>query len=107
SATFNYDAVWNRASSEASRRVADDLREVIGNPFRSFLPDPHWLRWRDGVVVRIARDIYEGQSFDETPVLADALEDAGCDDTEMWQPLRSGRGHVRGCWAVDRVLGLE
>jgi hypothetical protein len=40
-------------------------------------------------------------------VLADALEDAGCTDADLLGHLRSPGPHVRGCWAVDLVLGKE
>ncbi len=38
-------------------------------------------------------------------VLADALEDAGCTDAELLGHLRGPGPHVRGCWALDLVLG--
>ena len=40
-------------------------------------------------------------------VLADALEDAGCDSQELLAHCRGGGPHVRGCWAVDLVLGKK
>ena len=40
-------------------------------------------------------------------VLFDALEEAGCDDAEILNHLRSPGPHVRGCWAVDLLLGKE
>jgi hypothetical protein len=53
----------------------------------------------------MARTIYEDRAFDLFPVLADALEDAGCTDQEMLNHCRSPGVHVRGCWAVDLTLG--
>ncbi len=38
-------------------------------------------------------------------ILADALEEAGCADPELLGHLRGPGSHVRGCWAVDAVLG--
>lgn len=38
-------------------------------------------------------------------VLADALEEGGCRDAELLAHLRSEGMHVRGCWALDLVLG--
>ena len=38
---------------------------------------------------------------------ADALEEAGCSDEAILGHLRSAGSHVRGCWAVDLVLGKE
>jgi hypothetical protein len=81
------------------------IREIFGNPFRPPAVDPAWLRWNDGTVPRLARVIYDERSFETLPVLADALEDAGCTDVALLQHCRSGAVHVRGCWAVDAILG--
>ncbi len=43
--------------------------------------------------------------FDELPVLADALEEAGCTGAEILEHLRSPGRHARGCWALDLLLG--
>ncbi len=83
------------------------LREVFGNPFLPKAFSPLWLAQNDGAAVDLARGIYEGQHSDEMPILADALEDAGCDDTDVLWHCRHGKGHVRGCWVVDAVLGKE
>jgi hypothetical protein len=82
------------------------LREVIGNPFRPSPPlPPAVLAWNDGTVRRIAEGIYEGRAFDRLPILADALLDAGCDGEELIAHCRGAGPHVRGCWAVDLILG--
>jgi hypothetical protein len=49
--------------------------------------------------------IYDERAFDRLPVLADALEDAGCADADLLGHLRGPGPHVRGCWAVDLILG--
>ena len=46
-------------------------------------------------------------AFDRLPVLADALQDAGCDHEDMLAHCRSGGPHVHGCWVVDRLLGRK
>jgi hypothetical protein len=82
------------------------LRCVFGNPFRpasAFTPSV--LSWNDGTVVKLAESIYNERAFDRLPVLADALEDAGCTEAELLGHLRSAGPHVRGCWALDAVLG--
>lgn len=78
---------------------------VFGNPFRPVMVDPAWLAWNDGTVPQMARAIYEDRRFEDMPILADALEDAGCDDADMLRHCRSQDKHVRGCWAIDRILG--
>jgi hypothetical protein len=84
------------------------LREVLGNPFRPVrtLP-PSVCVWNDGTVPKIAESIYEQGKFEELPILADALEDAGCADAGLLDHLRVPESHVRGCWALDLVLGKE
>jgi hypothetical protein len=81
------------------------LREFFGNPYRPPRIDPAWLAWQSGAVRRLADDIYEQRRFGELPVLADALEDAGCDDETILSHLRTSSPHFRGCWALDAVLG--
>jgi hypothetical protein len=67
--------------------------------------EPAWLRWQGGVVAKLARAIYDERRFGDLPVLADALEDAGCDSREILAHCRSGGEHARGCWLVDLLLG--
>ena len=78
------------------------LRDIFGNPFRTVALDPSWLTTN---VVLLARGIYADRAFDRMPVLADALEDAGCADADILAHCRGDGPHVRGCWIVDLVLG--
>src|SRR5262249_5790293 len=64
------------------------LRELYANPFRPVTLDPSWLAWHDGTVRNMARAIYDERDFGRLPVLADALEDAGCAATELLAHLR-------------------
>ncbi len=81
---------------------AELLRCVAGNPFRpTGLPD----EWRTSTVVGLAAGIYEDRAFDRLPILADSLEDAGCDRAHMLIHCRGGGEHTRGCWVVDAILG--
>jgi hypothetical protein len=83
------------------------VREVIGNPFRPAAADPACLTWNDGTVCRIAHAIYQESAFDRMPILADALEDAGCAEPDLLGHLRGPGPHVRGCWLVDLLTGRE
>jgi hypothetical protein len=83
------------------------LREITGNPFRPVKVDPSWLAWSEGTVVKLAQGIYEDRAFDRLPVLADALEEAGCDNAAMLAHCRQAGEHVRGCWVIDLVTGKE
>jgi hypothetical protein len=81
------------------------LRCVFGNPFHSVALDHSWLAWNDRTVVKLAQGIYEERAFHRLPILADALEDAGCTDPELLGHLRGPGVHARGCWAVDFLTG--
>jgi hypothetical protein len=84
---------------------ANLVREVIGNPFQSFVVNPEWLSWRDGTVRILAQRIYDERTFEVMPILADALQDAGCEDNNALTHCRSSGPHVRGCWVLDALLG--
>jgi hypothetical protein len=86
--------------------LADLLREIIGPvPFGRGTIPTSLLRWNDGTVSKIAQAIYEERAFERLPILADALEDAGCDDADILAHCRSAGPHVRGCWVIDLLLG--
>jgi hypothetical protein len=81
------------------------LRDLFGNPFRPPpVLAPDWLRWNGGAVAKLAQALYEERRFEDAPVLADALEEAGCADVALLGHLRGPGPHARGCWAVDLVL---
>jgi hypothetical protein len=84
---------------------AELLREIVGNPDRPSAVDPRWLTWNHGTVPAIARHIYEDRAFHDLPILADALEDAGCADAAILDHCCGPGPHVRGCWVVDLLLG--
>jgi hypothetical protein len=66
---------------------------------------PVWLCWHGGTIPKLAQAIYDERAFDRLPVLADALEEAGCTDADLLGHLRGPGPHVRGCWALDLLLG--
>jgi hypothetical protein len=81
------------------------VREIYGpTPFRITPFEP---RWRTPAVLGISHRIYDERDFAGMPILADALADAGCDDEAILDHLRGPGPHVRGCWALDRVLAKE
>jgi hypothetical protein len=58
-------------------------------------------------VVALAEAIYARGSFEGLPVLGDALEDAGCTDTDVLRHCRHESRHFRGCWVLDLILAKE
>lgn len=97
------DAAWC-----AERKAQACLvRDVFPNPFRPVSIDPTWQLWNGGSVRKMAQAIYEDRAFDGLPVLADALEEAGCDSLDVLSHCREPGPHVRGCWVVDLLLDQE
>jgi hypothetical protein len=78
------------------------FRCIFGNPYRPVSVDPTWLTLD---VVTLAEGIYQERAFDRLPILADALQDAGCDNTDILSHCHSEGPHVRGCWPVDLIFG--
>jgi hypothetical protein len=92
-------------------RLCDLMRDILGNPFRENLLEP---TWRTPTVVALALAAFEDPSCSNgeldrarLTVLADALEDDGCTNAAILEHLRGPGPHVRGCWAVDLLLGKE
>jgi hypothetical protein len=83
--------------------VANLLRCVAGDPWTYAVPDP---RWRTAAAVGLATTIYETRDFAALPILADALEETGCDDPAVLDHCRRHREHARGCWVVDQLRGV-
>src|SRR5438045_536785 len=68
---------------------------------------PGWRACEGGTVPRSAARLYAEGDFAALPVLADALEEAGCADADLLGHLRGPGPHVRGCWALDRLLNPD
>jgi hypothetical protein len=101
------EQAWDDSYAAERTAHASLLREVFGNPFRPTRIEPSWLTWNHGTVVKLAQSIYHERSFDNLPVLADALEEAGCTDPDILNHCRQAGEHVRGCWVLDLVLGKQ
>jgi hypothetical protein len=120
-----YDAAWNVAGAperhsplmaaakalaaeaggtEAAEYQAELLRCIFGDPFR---PAAIEAAWRSDTAQALARQMYESRDFSAMPILADALQDAECEDAELLGHCRGPGTHARGCWVVDLVLGKE
>jgi hypothetical protein len=106
-------AVWKEpafqdAKRAHERRLCALIRDIFGNPYRPPPAiDPAWLVWNGGRIPTMARAMYASKRFRDLPILADALEDAGCADEALLAHCRGPGPHVRGCWAVDAILAKE
>jgi hypothetical protein len=101
---FEVECILGESSSPLGMYQPGLFRDIFGNPFRRAAIPPTIRAWNDGTAVKLAGAIYEERAFDRLPILADALEEAGCTDAELLAHLRGPRPHVRGCWAVDAIL---
>jgi len=98
------ETAWNFAADrEAEASGQDNLLRCLLGPL-PFRPVPLDAAWLTPDVLGIAQSLYEGGSFPDLPVLADALEEAGCHDSDILGHLRSPGPHARGCWVVDLLL---
>jgi hypothetical protein len=84
-----------------AQHLATLMRDIFGNPFRPVTLNPSWLT---STVLALATGIYDEKAFDRMPILADALQDADCDNEDILNHCRQPGEHVRGCWVVDLVL---
>jgi hypothetical protein len=97
--------IWSAGRGERISRAAveraaqtDLVRCLIGNPFREVAVDPTWLT---STVVALARGIAADRAHDRLPILADALEDAGCADANVLSHCRGAHAHTKGCWVIE------
>jgi hypothetical protein len=107
------EALIHRLVPDEGRRRCDAFREVFGLLLlRPAALDPSWWAGSSGAVVKLAQAAYDQRllpwgelDHGRLAVLADALEESGCDNQEMLGHLRGPGPHVRGCWVIDLLLG--
>lgn len=99
-------AGWRPLHPEHRPVVTGLIKDILGDPFR---PEPRFEpSWRTDTVVLLAHTMYAARDFSAMPILADALQDAGCNNDDILNHCRdTSLTHVRGCWVVDSVLGKE
>lgn len=97
-------SAYQKAFQAEEAAEADLLRCIFGNPFRRVALK---AKWKTSDVVALAKQMYESREFSAMPILADALQDAECDNDTILDHCRGPGPHVRGCWVVDLILGKE
>lgn len=102
--SINEHPVFASAQERTELEWGALVRDIYGpNPFQPIAFSPSW---RTDTTLSLARTMYDSRDFSPMPVLADALQDAGCDNTAILDHCRDvNQPHVRGCWVVDLVLG--
>lgn len=111
------DSLNTLAYNEELAQQCSLVRELFGNPFHPMPPRQGkrdweeqrrgWLDANDGVARKLTEVIDTEARFSDCPVLADALEEAGCAEASLLDHLRGSRPHIRGCWAVDLLREKE
>jgi hypothetical protein len=101
-------------SREQAERAAAELDTQVLEHARSWmreegprLVDSRWLSWNAGIVRKLAQAIAVERTWDRLPILADALEEAGCRNSELIEHCRAGEPHGDCCWVIDILLQKE
>jgi hypothetical protein len=101
-------AELQRFEKGAGRVQSRLLRDVFGPlPFRQVCLGSSWMTWNEATVPKLVKAIDEERRPEGLPVLADALEEAGCDNADLLAHCREPGEHVRGCWVIDLLLGRQ
>jgi hypothetical protein len=104
---------WLEACMDVDSASSDDgpvstrigfVRCIFGNPFGQVEFSPEW---RTETVLALVRGIEATRDYSAIPILADALEDAGCDSEEILNHCRGPGPHVLGCWVVRKIHGSK
>jgi len=105
SAAQTWQTTWNTTFARVRTHQAELVRDIFPPP--GYAPALH-PDWRTATVLTLTRQMDAAGDFSAVPILADALQDAGCDDDTMLDRCRAESGvHCRGNWVVDLVLGRE
>lgn len=105
-----WDDAWMAARRPELAWQAGLIHDIFGglfhtiDLFRSRLVDTAWLT---PTVTALTQEMYESRDFARIPVLADALQEAGCEDEDILLHCQGLGPHTRGCWVLDRLLGRE
>ena len=93
---------WDHGHKREEAAQVALARDIFGNPYR---PVTFERAWRTSTAVALAKQMYDTRDFSAMPILADALQDAGCENADILDHCRGAGPHVRGCWVVDLVMG--
>ena len=98
----DYENRRREAAKKLEAIQCDLFRDVVRFPFDEQTEHP---QWKTSTVRDLAWTMFETNDFAAMPILADAFQDAGCEDAEMIAHCLRPAPHVRGCWVVDWILG--
>jgi hypothetical protein len=96
-----YKAVCLR---DEERKLRRKRQSQVREWFVNRRTEPLWLSANEGAALRLAQSISEQRSWNLLPNLADALEQAGCNDADLLGHCREPGAHSSQCWVVDLLL---
>jgi hypothetical protein len=92
-------SLWNSDGRKVQLRIlqciggnCDKIKTIVQNG------------WLTPNVIKLTRVIEQEENFDTLPILADALEEAGCTDAKMLDHCRLPGKHYYGCWVIEDIL---
>jgi len=100
-------ALWIQSEREERTRQVNIIHDLFGDPFHRIALEPGTPNWRTDELRELARTIAAEQSYDRLPLIAKKLGEARCSEFQLMEHCRRAAGHVRGCWAIDLLLGKE
>lgn len=105
--TPHFTRLGRRAGDGLSKctNAAHLVRDVYPSPRGLPSPPPLAAEWMTGTVAALANHAWVERDYSSLPILADALQDAGCEREDVLGHLRSGLPHCRGCWVLNDVVG--
>lgn len=95
---------WKSTEKAELTMQANFLGDLAGVPARAAAIEPFW---RNAATMKLAQTMYDSRCFDRMPILADALQAAGCNNSDILEHCRRPGVHVRGCWVLDMLLKRE
>jgi hypothetical protein len=99
---------WEARRRPVLGRVEDGKEDLDGSPLGVVTFQSTWLAWNDGTVAKLAEGIRRFRAYYEMPLLADALEEAGCEDPRILLHLRTNRtDHTSRCWVLRGLAAAE
>lgn len=104
------DVTRSPGRADDGRTVADrnrflrELGVVVHEATGYILREPFRREWQTSDAVLVARDAWDRKDWGVLPILADALQDAGCERDDVLKHLRGKDTHSRSCWALADVL---
>ena len=94
----------NNPDEQEQRIQVQLLDDIFANPFHPITLSPSWLT---STVIALANQMYDTRDFSAMPILADALEESGCCESQILEHCRGSGPHTRGCWVLDLLTGRE